>query len=148
MMPGTAAIIANEFLSVVWAESPPDEEKLLRALDRLLSRSYEVSDAHCADSDDKPPAIDGSELFEAVALRFPELGMYPVADPLASIDDNKMLGCARDDIADITRDLREVVWRDKHLGSDDAAWHFRLLYFHWARHARELGLYLHSRQFS
>lgn len=73
--------------------------------------------------------------------------MYPIADPLAPIDDEKMLSGAVDDIADITMDLREVIWRDENLGKDDAAWYFRLMYFHWARHARELGLYLHARQF-
>jgi hypothetical protein len=146
-MTGVAASIANEFLSVVWDGSPPDNETLLRALDRLLSRSHEVLNAHCADDDTEPPTTDGPALFQAAALRFPKFGMYPVVDPLASIDDDKMLACAVDDIADITRDLREVIWRDEHLGSDDAAWCFRLLYFHWARHARELSLYLHARQF-
>jgi hypothetical protein len=72
--------------------------------------------------------------------------MYPVADPLGSISEDTTLGSAIDDIADVTRDLREVVWRDQYLGSDDAAWFFRLMHFHWARHARELGLYLQARQ--
>ena len=146
-MTGTAATIAKEFLAVVWDSDPPDDENLLRALDKLLSRSYEVPFANCAEEDGEPPVTDGPALFQAVAQRFPNFGMYPVADPLASIEDDKMLACAVDDIADITKDLREVIWRDEHLGSDDAAWCFRLLYFHWARHARELGLYLHSRQF-
>ncbi len=146
-MTGVAASIANEFLAIVWDGNPPDEETLLRALDRLLARSYEVPNANCADDDAEPPARDGPALFQAVAMRFPSLGMYPVADPLASVDDDKMLSCAVDDISDITKDLQEVAWRDEHLGSDDAAWCFRLLYFHWARHARKLSLYLHSRQF-
>ncbi|MES2988066.1 MAG: hypothetical protein V4808_09185 [Pseudomonadota bacterium] len=72
--------------------------------------------------------------------------MYPVADPLAPIDDGKMLADAIDDLADMTRDLREVIWRDEILGPDDAAWAFHLLAYHWGGHARELGLYLHARQ--
>jgi hypothetical protein len=146
-MTGIAASIAHEFLAVVWDGDPPAHEVLLQALDRLLARSHEVSFADCADAEDEPPTIDGPALYHSVALRFPDLGMYPVADPLASVEDDKMLADAVDDLADITKDLREVGWRDEHLGADAAAWCFRLLYFHWARHARELGLYLHARQF-
>lgn len=146
-MTGSAASIANEFLSIVWDGCPPDDKVLLAELDRLLSRSHEVPYADCAEEDVEPPVTDYSALLQAAAQRFPNIGMYPVADPLASIEDEKMLACAIDDIADITRDLREVVWRDEHSGPDDAAWCFRLLYFHWARHARELSLYLHARLF-
>ena len=146
-MTGTAANIAREFLAVVWNGDAPDDAALLRALDRLLSRSHEVPFADCADADDEPPAVDGPALFQEVARRFPNFGMYPVADPLAPIEDDKMLGDAVDDIADITQDLREVIWRDETFGPDDAAWYFRLMHFHWASHARELSLYLHARQF-
>ena len=146
-MSNAASEIAHEFLAVVWQGEAPDEPTLLRALDRLLSRSHEVPYANCADEDLEPPEVDGAALFQETALRFPDLGMYPVSDPLASMDDDRMLAGAIDDLADITKDLREVAWRDEHLGPDDAAWCFRLLYFHWARHARELSLYLHARQF-
>ena len=146
-MTDPAADIAREFLAVVWEGDAPDETALLRALDRLLSRSHEVPFAHCADANDEPPAVDGPALYQEVARRFPNFGMYPVADPLAPIDDDKMLAGAVDDIADITQDLREVIWRESRLGPDDAAWYFRLMHFHWARHARELSLYLHARQF-
>lgn len=146
-MTTTAALTAREFLAVVWEGDPPNDAALLRAVDRLLSRSHEVPFAECADADDEPPTVDGATLYQEVARRFPHLGMYPVADPLASTDDDKMLADAVDDIADITRDLREVIWRDENLSPDDAAWCFRLMYFHWARHARELSLYLHARQF-
>ena len=146
-MSEAAADIAREFLAVVWDGDAPDDATLLRALDRLLSRSYEVPFANCADADDEQPAVDGPALFKEVAHRFPNYGMYPVADPLAQIEDDKMLAGAVDDIADITKDLREVIWRDETFGPDDAAWYFRLMHFHWARHARELSLYLHARQF-
>ncbi len=114
-MTGAAASIATEFLSVVWEGCPPDDATLLQAVDRLLYRSLEVPHASCAEEDKEPPSTDGPELFQAAAQRFPSFGMYPVADPLASIDDDKMLACALDDIADITRDLRQVIWRDETL---------------------------------
>src|SRR4051812_39261736 len=146
-MDGVAAQIAREFLAAAWEGEAPDDATLLRALDRLLSRSHDVPWGYCADTDDDPPATDGAALYQEVSRRFPDYGMYPVVDPLAPIEDDKMLGDAIDDLTDITRDLREVLWRDDNLGSGDAAWYFRLMHFHWARHARELGLYLHARQF-
>lgn len=143
----SAADLARDFLSVVWEGEKPTIEVLSQSLDKLLAQSHEIAFADCAEEDRDPPTIDGSALYQEVAARFPDLGMYPVADPLAPIDDDKMMTDAIDDIADITRDLREVVWREENLGASDAAWCFRLLFFHWGRHARELSLYLHARQF-
>ena len=142
----SAAKIAHDFLSVVWEGNPPDDAELIAALDQLLFNSHRIPFANCAETELEPPDVDGPALFKEVSARFPALGSYPVADPTASIDDDKMLADAIDDIADITKDLREVIWRDENLGADDAAWCFRLMYFHWGRHARELSLYLHARQ--
>lgn len=103
--------------------------------------------ANRADAEVEPPAVDRPALFQEVAHRFPNCGLYLIADPLAPIDDDWLLADAVDDIADITKDLREVIWRDESLGPDAADWHFRLMYFHWARHVRQLSLYLHPRQF-
>lgn len=141
----SAAEIAHDFLSVLWGGDVPTIEILAQALDRPLARSHDVGMADCADEDRDPPPVDGTALYRDVARRFPDLGMYRVTDPLASIDEALMIADAIDDLADITRDLREVVWRDTHMGANDAAWSFRLLYPHWGRHARELALYLHAR---
>ena len=120
-MSEAAAEIAREFLAVVWEGDAPDDATLLRALDRLLSRSHEVPFANCADADDEPPAADGPALFQEVASRFPNYGMYLVVDSLAPMDDDKLLADAVDDIADITKDLRAVIWHDETFGLDDAA---------------------------
>ena len=140
------AYIARDFLAVLWDSPAPDEATLSRALDRLLFLSHEVPSEDCAEEDLDPPSVDGPSLYREVASRFPDLSMYPVADPLGPIDEETTLADAIDDIADLTRDLREVVWRAENLGSNDAAWYFRLMYFHWATHARRLGMYLHARQ--
>ncbi|HET6941361.1 MAG TPA: hypothetical protein VFH89_04275 [Sphingomicrobium sp.] len=58
-----------------------------------------------------------------------------------------MVGDAVDDLTDITQDMRAVVWFADNVGRDDAHWAFRLFFFHWGRHARELSLYLHARRF-
>jgi hypothetical protein len=143
----TAADVAQDFLSVVWDGEPPSIEELSRALDRMLYLHHGIALADCAEDDRHPPVIDGPALYREVAARFLDLGLYPISDPLALVGDGDMVADAIDDIADITRDLREVVWREQHLGAGDAAWCFRLLFSHWGRHARELSLYLHARQF-
>ena len=138
---------AQHFLSMVLEGTPPGPGALARALDGLAIAYHQTPESEPADVELAPPEQDGSELYRQIAARFPDYGLYPTVDPLASVDQRTMMGDAIDDLADITRDLREVVWRCVHLGVDDAHWYYRLHYFHWGRHMRELALYLHARQF-
>jgi hypothetical protein len=147
MGPSAAVDAARSFLSLVWDGPPPTDAELAEALDGLALAYHQTPECTAAEADLEPPAEDGSALYEAVRSRFPEYGYYPIADPGGPMSDAPTLADAIDDIADLTRDLREVVWRAEHLGSDDAAWCFRLLYFHWGAHMRSLALYLHARQF-
>lgn len=77
------------------------------------------------------------------AFRATEL--TPLADPTKSLDDALMMADAIDDLADLTSDMREVVWIAEHLGIDDAHFTFRVLFSHWGQHVRELSLYLCGR---
>ena len=138
---------ARNFLSVVWEGERPTDEILLRALDLLLAAYHHTPEAAPTDTDLEPPRSGGPQLYREVAARFPNYGHYPVFDPTASFEEDVMRGDAIDDLADLTLDMREVVWRAEHFGTDDAHWFFRLLYFHWGLHARHLALYLHARQF-
>jgi hypothetical protein len=142
-----AVAAAHQFLSVVWDGERPSDESLLEVLDHLIEAYHHTPDAGPADGDLEPPRSGGPALYRQVATRFPDYGHYPVSNPTGSIEDGPMMGDAIDDLADLTLDMRDVVWRAEHLGPDDAQWQFRLLYFHWGRHARELALYLHARQF-
>ncbi len=138
---------ARQFLSAVWEGELPTDEALLLALDRLVEAFHHVPDVGPSDTDVEAPRAGGAALYREVAARFPAHGLYPVSDPIASVDDAAGMGDAIDDLADLTLDMREVVWLADHVGLDDAHWSFRLHYFHWGRHARELALYLHARQF-
>lgn len=138
---------ARHFLSVVWDRDGSSDEALLAALDRLLAVYHDTPNAGPSETKVEAPRSDGPALYQEVAGRFPDYGLYPVSDPTASPEDAAMMGDAIDDIADLTLDMREVVWLADHVGADDAHWSFRLHYFHWGRHARELSLYLHARQF-
>ena len=137
---------ARKFLSVVWNGPAPTDAALAAALDRLVAVYHDTPDADSSDTELDPPKQDGTALYKEVAARFPDYGLYPISDPTASVEDAAMLGDAIDDLADLTLDMREVVWLAENVGVDDAHWSFRLYFFHWGRHARELGLYLHARQ--
>lgn len=138
---------AQQFLTVVWAGDEPDDETLLAALDGLVA-AYHVTplgDVSAVDVD--APRQKGASLYAEVAARFPAYGAYPVADPTKSLDDALMMADAIDDLADLTLDMREVVWFAEHVGLNDAHFAFRLHFFHWGQHARELSLYLCGRLF-
>lgn len=138
---------AAHFLDVVWSGEQPTEADLLAALDRLVLAYHGTPDAVPSDADLEAPRCSQPALYKEVASRFPDFGLYPVSDPTAPISEAGMTGDAIDDLTDLTMDMREVVWLAENIGADDAHWSLRLLYFHWGRHARELALYLHARQF-
>jgi hypothetical protein len=138
---------ARSFLTTVWDGPPPDDAALAAALDSLLASYHRTSEARPSDSETEPLREDRPLVASEVAARFPGYGYYPVADPTASPAEAAKTGDAIDDLLDLTLCMRQVSWRAENLGIDDAAWYFRLDYFHWGRHARELALYLHARQF-
>jgi hypothetical protein len=135
---------ARDFLSAVWDRDPPSDEQLLRALDCLIAAYHTTPAGDVTDEKVDAPREDGASLYKEVADRFPEHGLYPIADPSADIDDAIMMADAIDDLADITRDMREVVWFAEHVSLDDAHFCFRLQFFHWGQHARGLAYYLHD----
>jgi hypothetical protein len=136
---------AKHFLSVVWDGDPPADEALLAALDALVAAYHFTPDGDVSDADVDAPGQEAASLYAEVASRFPDYGLYPVADPTKPLDEALMMADAIDDLADITLDMRDVVWNAEHLGIDDAHFSFRLLFFHWGQHARELSLFLCGR---
>ena len=146
MQSRTAVEVAQEFLTVLWADATPDDAHLAKALDRLLAASHDVEPADGVDCDVVPPKEEWSELYKQVSVRFPDYGRYAVANSLTLEEGRLITGDPIDDLTDLTTDLRQVVWRGDNFGPDEAAWYFRLMYeVHWGRHARELALFLHSR---
>lgn len=136
---------ARHFLRLVWEGDAPSDEALLASLDRLVATYHDTPDVDPSDEDAAAQEQDGASLHELLAERFPAYGFYPIADPAAAPGSAGTVGDAIDDLADLTLDMREVVWLADHVGVDDAHWSYRLHFFHWGRHARELSLYLHAR---
>lgn len=138
---------ARNFLNTVWDGIPPSDATLAVALDRLFIAYHDIQPVEVTHSDLAPSEQEWKPLYDEVAKRFPDYGLYPILDPLEVYDPTLMMANAVDDIADITKDMRATVWLGKHLGLDQAHSAYAQFYFHWGQHARELSLYLHARQF-
>lgn len=144
-MDSPAIVAARQFVALLWDGEAPKDMELLAALDRLIAAYHDTPDAFPSHTDIEAPREDGGTLYKALAGRFPDYGFYPLAAPRARPDEAAAMGDAIDDLADLTLHMREVLWLAEHQGIDDAHWSFRLHFFHWGPHARELALYLHAR---
>ncbi|MBY0581705.1 MAG: DUF5063 domain-containing protein [Sphingomonas sp.] len=144
--PTVAAV--RRFLALVLEGIPPADAVLARALDELALAYH---DAPIGEPDDNDDGVDRAKddyrrLYDHLGARFPEYGYYPVVDPAGATDQENGLNDAIDDLADITRDLGDTLWRFEHFNADDAHWHFRFDYqIHWGRHLRELSYYLYAK---
>ena len=139
-------VAVRTFLDLLDNEVPLSLGELAKALDKLAVAYHEAPEGEAADKDDEPPEADYTQIYQALAERFPDLGLYGSADPL-ELEGDVTLGDAIDDLADIIVDLREVVWRFDVLGAQDAYWYLNLMHFHWGAHLRELARHLHARRF-
>jgi len=139
-------VAVNRFLRLLRHGEPPSDEELARGLDELAMAYHEAPEGSPSDDDRDPPTGDFQVRYAGLGERFSNYGLYAVADPTEPINEKNMVGDAIDDLADIARDLEEVIWRFENIGADDAHWHFKLLYrAHWGMHLRELSHYLHAR---
>ena len=138
---------ARQFLAIVWDGPVPTDAALTVALDRLVAAYHVTGEAEPSDGDLDAPRDGGPALFQRVGARFSDYGLYPLADPTDGPDAEMGWGDAIDDLGDLTLDMSEVVWLADNTGADDAHWAFRLHFFHWGTHARDLLRYLHGRQF-
>ncbi|WP_208352896.1 hypothetical protein [Pseudaestuariivita rosea] len=143
----SATSAARAFLDKVWGGDAPSDAELSSALDQLVCAYHATKPQTNVNSDVTGPERDWNTLYAQTGARFPDYGYYSVADPMDMISFSASVGDAIDDIADITQDMREVIWLAENSSAADAEYRFRTLFFHWGRHARELTLYLHARQF-
>ena len=128
---------------------PADGENGLRslalALDHLVAVYFETEDIEPGE-DGEAPAKDSSEFFKRASQAFPELGLYPYADPGGEPgEEDCLVADAIDDIGDIAGDLSEVLWYLDNGSAANAIWEFRFGYqHHWGNHLHGLRNYLHS----
>lgn len=116
------------------------------ALDQL-ALAYHFSSAEFEDTEFDPPTQDYQRWRKLAAERFPQFGFYNIPSRITSqvMETEMQVGDALDDLADIARDLAEVVWCWEHISELEALWRFRLAYEqHWGEHLRQLQLYLYA----
>jgi hypothetical protein len=131
-------------------EACEDREGALRSALDQLAVAYHFTDVPFDETDfPDPHEADYGALREAIALRFPGLGCYEDMLRISeSSEAERSIGDAVDDLADIAKDLHDILLRWETNGERDALWHFRFGFeSHWGRHLRDLQLYLHERAF-
>eukprot|EP00456_Euglypha_rotunda_P076250 TRINITY_DN7124_c0_g1_i3.p1 TRINITY_DN7124_c0_g1~~TRINITY_DN7124_c0_g1_i3.p1 ORF type:complete len:137 (+),score=11.03 TRINITY_DN7124_c0_g1_i3:183-593(+) len=101
---------ACQFLTVVWDGPVPTDAELTAALDRLIAAYHVTLDTEPSDGDLDAPRDGGPALFREVSVRFPDYGIYPLADPADGPNAELGWGDAIDDLGDMTLDMREVKW--------------------------------------
>jgi hypothetical protein len=131
-------------------DRPDDEsvrlDRLAEALDRLVIAYHHTPDTEPEGEGAEAPSVPYEPLAKRAAASFPELGYYADVDPEEGLDQKIGLADAIDDLADIARDLTEVLWHLENVGVDDAIWVFRFGYrSHWGTHLHRLRLYLHAK---
>lgn len=131
-------------------DQPDDEnvrlDRLAQALDRLVIEYHRAPDVEPEMVDVESPTVPYEPLAKRAALSFPELGYYADVEPEGGLDQEIGLADAIDDLADIARDLTDVLWHLDNVGVNDAIWVFRFGYqSHWGMHLHRLRLYLHAK---
>lgn len=130
-------------------DAAQNESELIQVLDAL---AYAIHFAQYKNNDAVDTADPERKQYEddrlMVKRRFEDFGHYNRAEyVLTKVGESEVLvGDAIDDLADIYGELKEVLWRWKHNGVDDAFWYFRsFYYYHWQNHLRSLQSYLVAR---
>ena len=135
----------DDFLLLIekgYESSDSNESHLKLLLDKLAIAQHFAS--YEFDERDYPEAPKTGDILALVKKRFPNYGYYNVAeDVLTAGKGSAIVGDAIDDITDIALDLFETKWRWENNSVEDGLWHFKNHFeIHWARHLRELQLYL------
>ena len=119
---------------------------LVFALDRVAFAAhfvhYTFEDMH-----PDPPAQDYQHVRTLVGHQFPSFGYYNLPCTITENIANTEVGVgdAIDDLADIARDLSDILWCWTHTSENDGLWHFQFSYeSHICTHLRNLQWYVQA----
>lgn len=136
---------------VEWGEKEilaADKELILfKQLSALMIAALELEDGEPSLGDYEAPLQDIHEIRDLVSYNFPHFGYYNVPESLKeNIGDSALLtGDAVDDLADIIKELGEVLWLCAGASPEYAQWHFKFNFrTHWASHLSGLIYYVSS----
>lgn len=85
MTDSSSLALIDRFLELVTVGEPPSLERLAHALDELALSIYEAPDGSPSELEDDPPERRYQAVHAELAARFPDLGHYPVTDPLYEV---------------------------------------------------------------
>lgn len=138
-----ALAAAREWLELTARSAP--QNALVAALDRLLVAYHDTACPQTSEHP-QPPRGNWPALYQQLQAAYPDLGLYPVRDPVGELDSTTCeIGDAIDDLADISVEMGDVIWLAENVGADAALANFHSSYPHWSRHARSLALLLDAR---
>ncbi|WP_167481730.1 DUF5063 domain-containing protein [Leptospira congkakensis] len=92
-----------------------------------------------------PPNLDYWEVRKKIEMNFPEFKAYnTVYDVTIESQENKIIQVdPYDDLTDLVKDFKEIVWFFENTSSDNALWHFKSGYMHhWGQHISNLTYFL------
>lgn len=128
-----------EFVDGTGGDPVGDERTLARLLDELALATHAAPPAPRTDLE--APPVDAAALRDRIAARFPRLGLYRALD--LELEGTPSVGDAVDDLVDLARELRDVVWLWERVGEDDALARLHAGFAtHWGAHLRQLQAYL------
>ncbi len=139
-----------DFIEVVSADTYDRKRRLSRlvqTLDNLVATVHVVEFTYDRTENPEAPTLDYQQLYATIGKRFPDLGYYNIADPIAQRigEGQVVVGDGIDDIVDIFKELSEVLWLWENTSANDALWHLTWSFrVHWGMHLRSLQLYLHA----
>jgi hypothetical protein len=124
---GIRAILQG-FVSYVTEPGEKDDAELLRFCDQIVCCVHEVHFVFDNRSHPEAPSVDYGEKRNTISELFPEYGYYCLSTgKIDGFGESDMVGDAVDDLADLSRDFEEVLWRFEHTSSEDALWYFQFM---------------------
>ena len=118
---------------------------LAHCLDGLVMAYHETTEVEAQETYQDTPPHDHAAIYKRMGKTFPTLGYYADVEPICDLKQDATVADAVDDLADIYKDMADVVWYAENVGLNEATWHYRFGYqFHWGTHLHSIRRYLAS----
>ena len=114
-------------------------------LSQINSFIIQIEDLSDDNEYSEPPAIDTRKISHFIFLNFPEFSCYNISSDVTTkiAETSILVGDSRDDLLDIIKDFKEILWYLENTSTANAIWHLKFGYSaHWGKHLIDLLSYL------